>query len=137
MPGKYETFIVKDEMPLAVLAVHSDYTKKLNTDWKPHALSVCVESYMVGIFDDTIYPEDKKSVDEWCNECVELTFNDVDGGILKNKKGVVASTGYCDNMYEILKQHNNGECIALMIDFGIAGIDIGSSIEELMKEIEN
>ena len=133
MPGKYETFIIKyaddcDVRAAAVIAVHSDYIETLDFIWKSHNCEVGVDSGQAGIFDDSIYPEKGEPKGEYDDEetfygeCCKLTLSDTQGGILKNEKGVVSSSGYGDGCYELFSQYRNGYCIALMIDFTLADV---------------
>jgi hypothetical protein len=141
MPGKYETFIVKYEnRAAAVIAVHSDYIGTLNSDWELYVGEIGVDSGQAGIFDDSIYPEKEEPKGKWDDEdsfygeCCKLTLSNAQGGILKNEKGVVSSSGYGDGRYELFCQCRENYRIALMIDFAV--VDVNVLATDLIEEAQ-
>jgi hypothetical protein len=129
MPGKYETFIIKYEnRAAAVIAVHSNYIETLDFDWELYVGEIGVDSGQAGIFDDSIYPEKEEykgkydDEDSFYGECCKLTLSDTQGGILKNEKGVVSSSGCGDGRYELFCQCRKNYRIALMIDFTLVDV---------------
>lgn len=129
--GEYATyFVMKDDMDwgvmvAAVIAVHVDYADSMKADWELYDCVLGVDSGQCGIFDDTIYPKHKKprgkygDENSFYGECGNLTLSDAQGGILKNRNGIVSSTGDGDGLYSLFCQRHKGECVALMIDYGL------------------
>jgi hypothetical protein len=130
-PGMYAAYIVKsDEQDFGVrvaciMVVHESYADLLRTEWEPLHNNVGVDSGQCGIFDDTVYPAEDDapgSYDDestFYGECCQLTLSDESGGVMKNRKGVVSSSGFGDGVYELLCQYHEGERVALMVDFNL------------------
>jgi hypothetical protein len=89
-------------------------------------MNIGIDSGQCGIFDDTIYPADKKSRGKFDDkgsfygECCQITLSKEKGGIMKNCKGLVSSSGFGDGIYDCCDQGYKGERIALMVDYGLA-----------------
>jgi len=144
-PGKYATYIVnKDEREGGIsipslIVVHTDFVKSLKNNWEPYDCTIGIDSGLCGIFDDAAYPDygyttgDYDDRDSLFGECCALTPNRPYGGILRDRNGVVSSSGHCGGDSVLLCQYHAGERIALMVDFGLEQIDVimGALIEHL------
>jgi hypothetical protein len=130
-PGKYATYITKKDKGefgirvASIMIVHADYARSLKENWEVHDRIIGVDSGQCGIFDDAVYPVDKKSQGEYDDEnsfygeCCKLTLSKARGGILKAHNGVVSESGGGDGSYFLLYQDHEGERIALMVDFDL------------------
>jgi len=126
-PGKYATYIVKNNegRVASVIAVHEDYIASSKAGWELDDRFIGVDSGQCGIFDNTVYPANGKSVGEYNDEnsfygeCCKLTLSKANGGILKSRNGVVSSSGYGDGQYKLFYQYRENELVALMVDFGL------------------
>ena len=141
-PGRYKTGIVYNDDEewgcriASLFAVHEDLKDPKLTDWKSVGVEVAVDSGQCGVFDDSIYPqlEDPAYTEMFYDENCSITLKKIPAGRLKNNKGAVSSSGYGDGVYELFAVYENGECVALMLDFQLVKI---SEIAEIISSALN
>ncbi len=123
-PGWYYATILADEKRVrCIIVVHCDFLRSMPADFKLESGTIWVGSGQCGIFDDAIYPSDKKSIggyddhDTFYGECSKITLGEKLGGILENQRGIVSPGGISNGVYELYCQYHDGERIALLLNF--------------------
>ena len=124
-PGRYEALaLYSDEEDWGnrvanLVLVHEDHRGAPPKAWKPIESTIGVDSGQCGIFDDSIYPEEKDHTgrDTFYDECCSITLAKGNAGILRNGKGVVSSSGYGDGSYELYAKSDGEQYVALMVDY--------------------
>ena len=129
-PGLYyATILASNKGVKCIMAVHCDFLQSKTLKLDLISDKIGVDSGQCGIFDDTIYPMDKKSIGKYDDpntfygECCKLTLSDRLGGPLENHKGIVSSSGG-DGVYELYCQYHEGERVILLVNF-VPGLNIG------------
>ena len=127
-PGRYHVYAVFSDEEVwgirvaSLLFRHESIKKNLpSRSWREVASSIGVDSGQCGIFDDTIYPQTKDHPDNhpFYEECCGITLAEEQAGILQSGKGVVSSSGYGDGCYGLSVIEQNGENVALLLDYDL------------------
>jgi|GEM_PF-543514 len=127
LPGKYHVYaFYNDEKDwgvrvAALLFRHESFDQIPFHGWKDIDADIGVDSGQCGIFDDSIYPQEKDHPDHkpFYEECCDITLADSQAGILQSGKGVVSSSGCGDGSYNLSVIEHNGANIALLLDYGL------------------
>ncbi len=153
-PGRYYVTVLAGDMQdfgqrnKCIIAIHCDDLHKPYANMELVSDKIGVDSGRCGIFDDTIYPLDKKSIGEhddpntFYGECCKLTRSDQRSGFLDNRKGVVSSSGIGDGVYELYCGYHKGDRVALLLNFerSVKLEDINSEAVRIIsanKDIKN
>jgi len=127
-PGRYQVFAAfSDEGEFgqrvaALTLYHEAYMQQaLGMEWQEALTSIGVDSGQCGIFDDTIYPQSREHPDNrpFYEECCTITLTGDRTGILQSGKGAVSSSGYGDGCYTLSVIKQDGENIALLLDYDL------------------
>jgi len=130
-PGRYKVQIIySDEGDFGVrvsniILVHEDHEQMRLTGWKEVEADIGVDSGQCGIFDDEIYPQAKGHPDKemFYDECCKLTLGQKSAGTLASRRGIVSSSGYGDGSYILRTISQNGEHVALLLDYDLINMN--------------